>query len=79
MRQGLRLNNKRSVSKLMSTQSSSDVNPPTALATLYLEDGSSFTAKSFGCHESVEGEVSAIELRRTRLIIVCRIYILHEL
>jgi carbamoyl-phosphate synthase (ammonia) len=57
MRQGLRLNNKRSVSKLMSTQSSSDVNPPTALATLYLEDGSSFTAKSFGCHESVEGEV----------------------
>ena len=44
--------------RLKSTQSSGDTNPPTALATLHLEDGSSFVGKSFGCHESIEGEVS---------------------
>ena len=42
----------------MSTQSGDDVNPPTALATLYLEDGTKLVGKSFGSHESVEGEVS---------------------
>lgn len=41
----------------MSTQSSPDTNPPTALATLHLEDGTSIVGRSFGCHESVEGEV----------------------
>jgi hypothetical protein len=44
-------------SRLMSTQSGDDTKPPTALATLYLEDGSKFTGRSFGCHESVDGEV----------------------
>lgn len=39
------------------TQSSDDVVKPTALAKLYLEDGTELTAKSFGCHQSVEGEV----------------------
>lgn len=43
----------------MSTQSSPDTNPPTALATLHLEDGTSIVGRSFGCHESVEGEVRA--------------------
>ena len=43
--------------RLMGTQSGDDAKPPTALATLYLEDGSKFTGRSFGCHESVEGEV----------------------
>lgn len=49
----------RSSLKLMSTQSSPDTNPPTALATLHLEDGTSIVGRSFGCHESVEGEVRA--------------------
>jgi len=57
----LRANGRRlnagSSARLMATQSSGDVAPSDALATLYLEDGTSFTAKSFGCHESVEGEV----------------------
>lgn len=52
------LHNARSSSRLMATQSSGDTEPPTALATLYLEDGTKLTGKSFGCHESVEGEVS---------------------
>ena len=34
--------------------------PPTALATLHLEDGTSLTGKSFGSHEAIEGEVSYI-------------------
>ena len=37
---------------------SGDTEPPTALARLYLEDGTTLVGKSFGCHESVEGEVS---------------------
>lgn len=44
-------------SSKMPTQSSDDVEKPTALAKLYLEDGTTLTAKSFGCHKSVEGEV----------------------
>ena len=44
-------------SRAMSTQSSGDTNPPTALATLYLEDGTTLTGRSFGSHEAVEGEV----------------------
>lgn len=54
------LQNGRSASRLMSTQSSGDTEPPSKQATLYLEDGTKLTAKSFGCHESVEGEVSEI-------------------
>lgn len=45
------------VSRLMGTQSGDDAKPPTALATLYLEDGSKFVGRSFGSHESVDGEV----------------------
>ena len=44
-------------SRLMSTQSPDGVNPPTALAKLHLEDGSTLTGRSFGCHESMTGEV----------------------
>ena len=43
--------------RTFATQSGDDVEPPTALAKLYLEDGTTLTAKSFGCHTSVEGEV----------------------
>jgi len=42
----------------MSTQSGDDAKPPSALATLYLEDGSKFVGRSFGSHEAaVDGEV----------------------
>jgi len=44
--------------RLFATQSSGDAEPPTALAKLHLEDGTTLVGKSFGCHESVEGEVS---------------------
>ena len=44
--------------RLLATQSSGDTEAPTAQATLYLEDGTKLTGQSFGCHESVEGEVS---------------------
>lgn len=47
--------------RLLATQSSGDVEPPTALANLYLEDGTKLTGQSFGCHEAVEGEVSGID------------------
>jgi hypothetical protein len=43
------------------TQSGNDASRPTALAKLYLEDGTSMTGLSFGSHESVEGEVSKDE------------------
>ncbi|CAB9507048.1 Carbamoyl-phosphate synthase large chain [Seminavis robusta] len=46
-----------SASRSFATQSGDDAAPPTALAKLHLEDGTTLTAKSFGCHESVEGEV----------------------
>ena len=48
----------RGSSRLLATQSSGDTEPPTALATLYLEDGTKLTGQSFGSHEAVEGEVS---------------------
>ena len=44
-------------SRLFSTQSSGDTQPPSALAVLHLEDGTTLTGRSFGSHESVEGEV----------------------
>ncbi|KAL7554053.1 hypothetical protein ACHAWF_017438 [Thalassiosira exigua] len=43
--------------RFMGTQSGDDAAPPTALAKLHLEDGSTLTGRSFGCHESVDGEV----------------------
>jgi hypothetical protein len=45
-------------SRSFGTQSGDDAEPPTAMAKLHLEDGTTLTAKSFGCHSSVEGEVS---------------------
>lgn len=42
---------------MFSTQSTDDAKKPTALARLYLEDGTILTGKSFGSHEAVEGEV----------------------
>eukprot|EP00522_Entomoneis_paludosa_P006834 CAMPEP_0172438874 /NCGR_PEP_ID=MMETSP1065-20121228/7_1 /TAXON_ID=265537 /ORGANISM="Amphiprora paludosa, Strain CCMP125" /LENGTH=1491 /DNA_ID=CAMNT_0013187469 /DNA_START=66 /DNA_END=4541 /DNA_ORIENTATION=- len=39
------------------TQSGNDATKPTALAKLYLEDGTVLTGTSFGCHKSIEGEV----------------------
>lgn len=45
------------LSRTFATQSGDDTQPPTALAKLHLEDGTTLTAKSFGCHTSVEGEV----------------------
>ena len=47
------------LNRLMSTQSGDDTKAPSALATLYLEDGSKFVGRSFGSHEAaVDGEVS---------------------
>ena len=46
-----------SAGRTFATQSGDDAAPPTALAKLHLEDGTTLTAKSFGCHTSVEGEV----------------------
>jgi hypothetical protein len=43
--------------RYMATQSGDDVKKPTALAKLHLEDGTTLIGKSFGSHESVEGEV----------------------
>jgi len=47
--------------RTFATQSGDDAVPPTALAKLHLEDGTTLTAKSFGCHTSVEGEVRTTE------------------
>ena len=41
----------------MNTQSGDDTQKPTALAKLYLEDGTVLTGISFGSHVSAEGEV----------------------
>ena len=50
----------RQASRTFATQSPDDAEPPTALAKLHLEDGTTLTAKSFGCHTSVEGEVRSL-------------------
>lgn len=42
----------------MATQSGDDAKKPTALAKIHLEDGTTLVGKSFGSHESAEGEVS---------------------
>ena len=47
---------------LFSTSSGDDAKKPTALAKLHLEDGTTLTGRSFGCHEAVEGEVRAASL-----------------
>lgn len=47
-------------SRLMSTQSGDDAKPPTALAKLHLEDGTTLTGRSFGSHESMTGEASFV-------------------
>lgn len=52
-----RTSNLRSTGRLMATQSGDDAAPPTALAKLHLEDGTTLTGRSFGCHESQTGEV----------------------
>jgi len=56
-----RIGNRQSVapaaSRLMATQSGDDTKRPTALAKLHLEDGTTLTGRSFGCHESHTGEV----------------------
>ena len=49
------------IPRTFATQSGDDAVPPTALAKLHLEDGTTLTAKSFGCHTSVEGEVRKIK------------------
>lgn len=49
---------RKTVTRGMGTQSTDNDKAPTALATLYLEDGTKFVGKSFGSHEAVEGEVS---------------------
>jgi len=41
----------------MSSQSGDDTQKPTAVAKLYLEDGTVLTGISFGSHVSAEGEV----------------------
>ena len=53
-----RIESRSAASRFMATQSGDDAKPPTALATLYLEDGSKFVGRSFGSHEAaVDGEV----------------------
>ena len=39
------------------TQSGDDAVPPTAVAKLFLEDGTVLVGQSFGCHKAIEGEV----------------------
>lgn len=55
------LNNTRAT---FGTQSGNDAHKPTALATLYLEDGTVLTGRSFGHHSSVEGEVRNLKLKQ---------------
>jgi len=47
----------RASSATFATQSGDDAAPPVAMAKLYLEDGTELVGKSFGSHETVEGEV----------------------
>jgi len=49
----------RVAARSMATRSGDDARKSTAVARLHLEDGTTLTGTSFGCHESVEGEVSA--------------------
>ena len=58
---------KRTSTKAFATQSGDDAAKPTALARLHLEDGTSITGTSFGCHKSVEGEVREKTKRNERI------------
>ena len=49
----------RLATRAMATQSGDDACKSTAVARLHLEDGTTLTGTSFGCHASVEGEVSS--------------------
>lgn len=53
---------KKTTLRSFGTQSGDDAKKPTALAKIYLEDGTVLTGRSFGCHESVEGEVRQARL-----------------
>lgn len=54
--------------RLFATQSSGDTEPPTALAKLHLEDGTTLVGKSFGSHESIEGEVRKNKFYNAKLL-----------
>ena len=61
----------RNVRSAFSTQSGDDTRKPHALAKLHLEDGTTLTATSFGCHKSVEGEVRYnLSLLRTLIFVL---------
>ena len=47
----------------LATQSGDDTKKPTALAKIHLEDGTTLIGKSFGSHESAEGEVSNLTMQ----------------
>lgn len=48
-----------STARTLATQSGDDAAKSSALARIYMEDGTVLTGRSFGSHEAVEGEVSA--------------------
>lgn len=48
------------------TQSNDDAKKSDKLATLYLEDGTVLTGRSFGHHSSVEGEVCTNQKNREK-------------
>jgi hypothetical protein len=48
---------KEAAEKMGGPQSGDDAAKPTALAKIYLEDGTVLTGRSFGAHRTVEGEV----------------------
>jgi len=43
--------------RLHGTRSNDSTAPPSAIAAVHLEDGTTFIGRSFGAHKSVEGEV----------------------
>lgn len=65
------------VSRLMSTQSGDDAAPPTALAKLHLEDGTTLVGRSFGSHESMTGEVSFYFSFGSRIVCYCNCISAH--
>jgi hypothetical protein len=59
------------VLRTFATQSGDDVEPPTALAKIHLEDGTTLTGKSFGAHKAVEGEVRILKLFNSVQLVPC--------
>lgn len=49
-----------STTSKLSTQSGDDAKRPSALARIYLEDGTTLLGRSFGSHKSVDGEVRTV-------------------